>query len=327
MPSSRPPSASAVARIGFGCVKLGGAQTRVGDQRLVRLVREAIDLGVVFFDTADAYGSGRSEAILGSALGASRSDVVLATKGGYLFDEARVNGFGAWIVGPVSAAWNRLRPGGTRQYQAQDFSPQYLRHAVDASLRRLRTDHIDIYQLHAPREMCGEATFAALEDLVRVGKIGQIGVGFESIEGADRWLDVEVVTRVQVPFGILDPQARTSLLPEAASRGVDVMVRGVLASGLLDADESDIGEHLDRPKFTLLERLRVIARDGGLAMHDLALRWVLAQSLAGTVLVGINSSAHLHAVVKAASAPPLEKEITTRVDELLDSYVAERASQ
>ena len=309
-------------------MKLGGAQTRVGEQRSVRLVREAIDLGVVFFDTADAYGSGRSEAVLGRALGSNRSAVVLATKGGYLFDEARLEGFGGTMVArSASAVLKRLRPGEKGPYRAQDFSAHHLTNAVEASLRRLRTDHIDIYQLHAPREMCGEATLAALDELVRVGKIGEIGVGFESIDGAHRWLDVDVVTRVQVPFGILDPQARTSLLPEAAARGVDVMVRGVLASGLLDADESDIGEHLDRPKFTLLGRLRTIARDCGLDMHDLALGWVLAQPLAGTVLVGINSSAHLHAVVRAASAPLRDQAIMARVDELLDTYLALRADR
>jgi aryl-alcohol dehydrogenase-like predicted oxidoreductase len=285
------------------------------------LVREAIELGVRFFDTADSYGSGRSEVILGRALGRARDDVVLATKGGYVFHELRTGRMPASVAVPVVAAMRRLLPGRYSPYLAQDFSPAYLRSAVDASLRRLNTDHIDFYQLHAPRELCAPPTIAALDDLVRVGKIGRIGIGFESIESAGAWLDIDSVTGMQVPFGILDPQAG-SLIPAAAAKGVHLIARGVLASGLLDADESTIGVHLGRRKFDLLEQLRRIATDTDMTMPELALRWVLAQPLVSTVLVGINTSRHLRAVVEAAEAPAPEPTTMMRVDRLIGSYLA-----
>ena len=330
MPNSAPRQlpVNGLSRFGFGCVKLGGSRTSGGDRRRIKLVHEAIDCGVTFFDTADAYGSGRSEAILGLALGRRRSEVVLATKGGYRFREVRLDGFRSTAFGqPIAAAWQHIRENakGT-PYSVQDFSATYLRDAVDASLRRLRTDHIDLYQLHAPREMCDEATFAALDELVRSGKVGQIGVGFESTSGADRWLDIDVVQTFQLPFGILDPEAGTTLLPAAAGRGVSVIARGVLASGLLNADVSAIGLHMDRQKSALLEELRAVAMNGNLTMNDLALSWVLAQPLAGKVLVGIDSSAHLQSMIRAAVAPRPDEALMASVDGLLGAYLQKRAS-
>lgn len=123
-----------VSALGFGCWAIGGEWQsadgqplgwgKVDDEESVRAIRRALDLGVTFFDTADAYGTGHSERLLGRALGKHRTDVVIATKWGNLFDER-----------------TRIRDG-------QDDSPEHLRRALTASLRRLNTDHVDLYQLH-----------------------------------------------------------------------------------------------------------------------------------------------------------------------------------
>jgi aryl-alcohol dehydrogenase-like predicted oxidoreductase len=151
-----------VSALGLGCWAIGGPFSTFGrpagwgevdDEESVRAIRRALDLGVTLFDTADVYGCGHSERMLGRALGADRQRVVIATKFGYAFDEA------------------------TRDIVGTDLSPEGIRGACEASLRRLRTSHIDLYQLHV-----GDATEAqlgvvrdVLEELVRKGSIRAYG--------------------------------------------------------------------------------------------------------------------------------------------------------
>ncbi|MFI7607251.1 aldo/keto reductase [Micromonospora sp. NPDC049366] len=151
-----------VSALGMGCWAIGGPWWEgtqplgwgaVDDEESIRAVRRALDLGVTLFDTADTYGAGHSERILGRALAGRRDDAVIATKWGYTFDEA------------------------TRQATGEDASPEHLRRAVTDSLRRLGTDRIDLYQLHladlsVPR---GEALIGTLDDLVAEGLIRAYG--------------------------------------------------------------------------------------------------------------------------------------------------------
>ncbi len=152
-------SAIEVSALGFGCWAIGGEWSttdgqplgwgKVDDEESVRAVRRALDLGVTFFDTADAYGTGHSERVLARALGKRRADVVLATKWGNVIDEER------------------------RLLLGSDDSPAYARRALTASLRRLDTDHIDLYQLHlsdAEPERAAELR-EICEEFVREGLI------------------------------------------------------------------------------------------------------------------------------------------------------------
>ena len=141
-----------VSAIGFGCWAIGGPFTMDGkpdgwgavdDRESAAAIRRALDLGVMFFDTADAYGTGHSEQVLGRALAAHRDEVVIATKFGYTYDAAR------------------------QALTGQDASPGYIRQACQASLRRLGTDRIDLYQLHVgdlPLSQADEV-IGALEEL------------------------------------------------------------------------------------------------------------------------------------------------------------------
>ncbi|MEW2141638.1 aldo/keto reductase [Micromonospora vinacea] len=151
-----------VSALGMGCWAISGPWAEgtqplgwgaVDDDESVRAVRRALDLGITLFDTADTYGAGHGERVLGRALAGRRDDAVIATKWGYTFDEA------------------------ARQATGEDASPAYLRSAVTASLRRLDTDWIDLYQLHladlpVPR---AEALIGACEDLVAEGLIRAYG--------------------------------------------------------------------------------------------------------------------------------------------------------
>ncbi|WFE61154.1 aldo/keto reductase [Micromonospora sp. WMMD712] len=161
-----------VSALGMGCWAIGGPWAEgvqplgwgaVDDAESIRAVRRALEVGVTLFDTADTYGAGHGEQVLGRALAGRRDEAVIATKWGYTFDPA------------------------TRQATGQDASPAYLRRAVADSLRRLGTDHIDLYQLHlgdlpVPR---AQALFAACDDLVAEGLIRAYGWSTDRVDRAD----------------------------------------------------------------------------------------------------------------------------------------------
>ncbi len=210
---------SQLVRLGFGCVKLGSMSQAAGRPATKRLIREAIHSGVRFFDTADAYGAGTSERILGAALGSDRSNVIVATKGGYVFrDRSRLVRATRRILAPalgraraIQSARSSTAPQASTTrtaYAAQDFTPSYLRAAVDDSLRRLRTDYIDVYQLHGPSSLCTDETLQLMERARACRQDPRVRGRARTTGQRGVWLNLENLSRLQVPFGILDPEAR-----------------------------------------------------------------------------------------------------------------------
>lgn len=313
-------------QLGLGCVGLGsGAGRSLGDD--VRLVQAAVDLGVGVFDTADVYGGGASEHVLGRAVRGRRDEVVLATKGGFVFRSRRPAE--QWMrrrakalrerrAGSAGAADGTSAPA-SRSYSRQDFSPQHLRRAVHDSLRRLRTDRIDVYQLHGPEDVLPEV-FDALADLVTVGDVVRFGVGLGSLAHADEWVRVAGLHQMQVPFGVLDPQAATTTLPLARERGVEVWARGVLGGGLLALAERDPNAIADHPKRELVGALRRLADESGVDAYRLAMGFVRAHADdLSVVLVGTTSPEHLRGNLEALAAPPLAPDVLAALDELTAS--------
>jgi aryl-alcohol dehydrogenase-like predicted oxidoreductase len=319
-------------RFGFGCVKLGNMSRAAGGLATKRLIREAIHSGVSFFDTADAYGAGTSERILGGALGSDRSNVVVATKGGYVFRDRSTLVRGARrIVAPALGRARAIQSARssvahvltTRTvYAAQDFTPTYLRGAVDDSLRRLRTDYIDVYQLHGPSSLCSDETLELMAELVRVGKIREFGVGLERLDNVGVWLNLKSLSRLQVPFGILDPEARENVFPAADRAGVQVIGRGVFGSGLFNANPSRDGTDPNDAKLRLVQSLRLLADSAGTTPHQLAVWWVLAQPSVATMLVGINSIDHLRSTMKYVMTPLSTSGLIDRIDELIQLHAS-----
>jgi aryl-alcohol dehydrogenase-like predicted oxidoreductase len=301
-------------RLGFGCVNLGSAGGAHSSRAHVRLVHEALDRGVRVFDTADAYGNGASERILGRALHDRRDGIVVATKGGYLFRErSGVEQSARRLAARTLRAARRRRADpagpppigqGGPAYQERDDSPRHLRGAIESSLRRLRTDHIDVYQLHGP-DAVHPGLFDELQDLVDAGKVGAFGIGAESVAAAVAWLDVPAVATIQVPFGVLDPQAATELLPRLDARAVDVWARGVLGGGLLRLVARDPRAAAADPKGPVLAELGALAARAEIDLDALALGYVRSFSAVSTLLVGISSSAHLERNVALMEAPAL----------------------
>jgi D-threo-aldose 1-dehydrogenase len=270
---------------------------------------------VTVFDTANVYGSGASERILGKALRDRRDGITIATKAGYDFrPRSRLEQSGRRIVKSMldtahsfgnRSARDEAQPlaRASGSYSNQDFTPIALRSALEASLRRLRTDHVDVLQLHDPPAVMPEL-LGALDDLRSSGKVGRFGIGAQSVADAAAWSQQHGVGVVQLPFGVLDPEAATDILPFAGSRGVDVWARGVLGGGLLASDRR--GGHA---KHSLVSGLRDISERAGIPIDELAIGFVRAHPTVSVVVLGIGSEAHLMRNVALTSGPSLDETV------------------
>jgi aryl-alcohol dehydrogenase-like predicted oxidoreductase len=331
------------ATLGFGCVNLGSATAAMSPAEQTRLVAAALDRGVTVFDTADAYGNGASERILGRAVRGRRDDLTISTKGGYVFrprsaveQRARRLAWRAveWRRGrgrpqsdPDGAASGGADPSGTAtglapassgggSYDEQAFTPTHLRAAVEASLRRLGTDRIDVYQLHGPNERHDDL-LAQLDDLRTAGTIGTFGIGAESLESATDWLDVPEIGLVFVAYGLLDPAAAEAVLPRARTEGRRVWARGVLGGGVLSAAERDPDRIAGHWKYPAIVELQRLAAEAGLGLDELAVGWVRRNPDVETIVLGIGSTRHLDRNVELFARPPLDDELVARIDEIL----------
>ncbi len=282
-----------VSEVGLGCNNFG---RRWDYTRSELVIQAALDNGINFLDTADVYGDGASESVLGRAIQGQRANVVLATKFA-----------GAMGDGPNT--------GGT--------SRKYVIDALEASLRRLQTDYIDLYQIHGPDPSTPiEETLRTLDDLVSMGKVRYIGCSnFESwrvVEGL--WTSrTEHLTRFvscQPPYNILERAIEAELLPVCRRYGLGILPYYPLASGFLTGKyrpgESppegtrfnyfpNIAErHLTDAKFSLLDGLRAFAEQRGHTTLQLAIAWLLANPQVSSVIAGASSREQIEQNVGSA---------------------------
>jgi aryl-alcohol dehydrogenase-like predicted oxidoreductase len=227
-----------VSELGLGCARIGGV-FQSNTKGFLELITGACDLGVNFFDTADMYSQGESESLLGRALRGRRDKVIIASKAGYCLPTrrrlaARLKPLLRPAVQLLKIRRDRL-PSGSRGAITQDFSPKYLRSAVDASLRRLRTDYLDLYQLHSPPlEIVERGEWEpALEELKRLGKIRYYGVAVDTIEAGLAALHFRGVSSIQFTLSLLEQRAASELFPEVLRHGAGGIARECLANGLL----------------------------------------------------------------------------------------------
>ncbi len=203
-----------ISKICFGCEPLGGADWgEVDVVAIAGAVERALDLGINFFDTADVYGLGLSEMRLSEILGSRRHDLMIATKGGLFWEHSTTGG---------------------RASIRKDSSPEYLRSAVEASLRRLRLDRLPVYFIHWPDPNTDiRATFECLARLQDAGKIGWIGCS--NFNAAQLRLACEVadVTLVQLPVNILGEDLEPEMRQVVHDESIGVVAYNVLAYGLL----------------------------------------------------------------------------------------------
>jgi aryl-alcohol dehydrogenase-like predicted oxidoreductase len=315
-----------VSEIGVGGGRLGAVLRPGTSGDVTRMLREAFDSGITFYDTADIYGQGKSEELIGGALKKHRDEIVIATKTGYRLSTAA--GLAAKLkpaLRPFIRAFRPLRrfAATTRSSQmSQDFSPGHIRDSIEGSLRRLRTDRIDLYQLHSPpRDILrsGEV-FSTLDELKSQGKIRYYGVSCLTVEDAVISLQQPGVSSVQVAINLLEREAITRLLPLSKERNVAVIARQPFASGFLTQPQAEIDSHAAADQDLLERKARAAAAFRFLAnktrsMTQAAIQFTLCQDGVSVVLPGTSSIEHLRDNLGALTAPPL----TDREMSIIDS--------
>jgi len=269
-----------ISAIGIGCNQFGG---KVDADGAKAAVQRALDEGINFFDTADVYGKpdGSSEEFLGAALQGERKRVVIATKVRFKMGE-----------GPNDVGASRY----------------HIMNAVEASLRRLRTDHFDLYQIHAWDESVPvEVTLHALDDLVRAGKVRYIGTSqfsawqlahTNALAGMMGW---EPLVAIQAHYNLLERDAVREVLPYCAWANVGLLPYFPLAGGLLTGKYTRgepppagsrgefspyVKNRLTDSNFDKLDKLRAFADSRGHTLHDLAFAWLLSNNHISSVIAG-----------------------------------------
>ena len=296
-----------VSLVGLGCNNFG---MRIGAAETEAVVGAALDAGITFFDTADVYGGTRSEELLGAALAGRRDEAVVATKfGNQIGDDPTHKGAGR----------------------------RWIQQAVEASLRRLGTDRIDLYQLHKPDpDVPIDETLEALDQLVREGKVREIGCSNFSgamLEEAEKSAADNGVGRfvsVQNQLSLLHREALGDVVPACERLDVALLPYFPLASGLLTgkytrqqpAPEgtrlSFMGERartlMSDANFDVVDRLTAYAADHGHTLLDLAMSWLASQPVVASVIAGATSAEQVQANARAGQwqlTPEQVREVTS----------------
>jgi aryl-alcohol dehydrogenase-like predicted oxidoreductase len=261
-----------VSSIGLGCLQLGD---KVGVAETVEIVARCLDLGINFFDTANSYSDGLSEEYLGKALGSRRREVVLATK-----------------VGRV-----RL---GERRKMARDSSPAEIRSAIEASLRRLKTDYIDLYQIHWPDpDTPIEDTLGAMQDLVGEGKIRAVGVcNYSADQIRIAAAACTNLASLQSPYSMLQRELEVTTFPLCVRKGISVipyrpLQQGMLAGRFTAATLPESASAVLRQHALVVAALRSYARALERPLAQVALAWLLAKPGVVSVIPGASRVAQV----------------------------------
>jgi aryl-alcohol dehydrogenase-like predicted oxidoreductase len=308
-----------VSAISLGTWAIGGTWGTVSDEESIRTLHRAVDLGVNFLDTADVYGDGHSESLIGQLLKEREEDeIFVATKAG-----------------------RRLEP-----HTAEGYDHENLLGFVERSLKNLGVEALDLLQLHAPPTEVyrQDSTFEALDRLQEAGKIKNYGVSVETVEEARMALDYPGVKTVQIIFNIFRQKPAEEFFPLAEERSVGILARVPLASGLLSGkmtadrvfEEDDHrnfnreGQVFDRGEtfsgvpfetgLAAAEDLKELVPEGH-TLAQLALRWILMHPAVSCAIPGAKRPDQVEDNVAAADMPPLSDEVMDRIREIYDRSI------
>lgn len=308
-----------VSEIGFGAWAIGGSWGRVDDRESLAALHQALDLGVNFIDTADVYGDGHSERLIGQVLRERKGErIYVATKAG-----------------------RRLSP-----HLADGYNRDNLTAFVERSLRNLGVETIDLLQLHCPptEVYYRPDVFGVLDDLVAAGKVRYYGVSVEKVEEALKAINYPGVQTVQIIFNMFRQRPADLFFPQAQARRVGILARVPLASGLLtgkmrptttfDQDDHrhynrhgeafDVGETFAGVPYEVglaaVEELRPLL-PAGATMAQMALRWILMFDAVTCAIPGAKRPAQAADNVGAAELPPLSGETMAAVRDVYDRLI------
>jgi aryl-alcohol dehydrogenase-like predicted oxidoreductase len=294
-----------LSEVGFGVWTVSaGWWGDFSDDQAADLLRRALDLGVTYFDTGDTYGNGRGETILARAFGGQRDKVVIGTKFGYDF-----------YNNPDLNRGQRERP--------HNWTPEFVRFALEQSLKRLETDYIDLWMLHNPRldAIQQDDLFALLEQLKSEGKIraygASLGPAIGGTEHGDEVLKTRQLDALQIIFNLLEQDPGRRFFPLAREHNTGILVRVPHSSGMLEGKytaettfpASDHRSH--RPRSWLIEglqkieRLKFLYEERGMTLGQAALKWVLAEPTVTSAQPNIYDLEQLEEFAAAPDLPDL----------------------
>lgn len=298
-----------VSAIGFGGWGIGGAPfwKTEGDKASANAILKAVDAGITFFDTAPVYGFGHSEELLGRTLKPVRDRVILATKCGLRWETK--------ALGAIS----------------KNASRASILEEVEASLKRLATDRIDLYQVHWPdKNTPQQETMAALLDLQRAGKIRHIGVSNYSLDALREISGYGKVVALQPEYNLLKRDIEGEVVPWCAANGVGIVAYSPLASGVLTGKYGKASRFTDwRGKGKIgtfqgeayernidkVERLVALAKRAGVTAGQLAINWVIGRPGVASALVGVKNARQIEDNLGATGWAP-SPEIAAELNEV-----------
>ncbi|MGN6366972.1 MAG: aldo/keto reductase [Phycisphaerae bacterium] len=314
-----------VSEVSFGAWAIGGSWGDVDDGQSLAAMKKALELGVNFFDTADVYGDGRSEQLIRRLREETKTPFYVATKAG-----------------------RRLNP-----HVASGYNKQNLTAFVDRSLKNLGVEALDLVQLHCPptEAYYQPETFAAMDELVRAGKIQHYGVSVEKVEEALKAMEFPNVQSVQIIFNMFRQRPAEHFLGEAKGRGVATIIRVPLASGMLTGklsrastfapdDHRNFNRHGEQ--FDVGETFSGVPYDIGLEVVDelkklvpanatlaqLALKWILMFDGVSTIIPGAKTPKQVEDNAQASALPSLTEQqmqtVRTLYDERIRPHVHQR---
>ena len=294
-----------VSELGFGCWAIGGTSYgATKDQESLRALSYAFDHGINFFDTADTYGHGHSESLVGQAFKESskRTQIILASKVGWDFYH-----------------------GGSKK----NFDPDYIRFACGESLKRLKTDYLDLYQLHNPKlEMIEEGSvFKILHELKQEGKIRFWGVSIHLSQEGNSAIRQGAST-IQAIYNLLDQRIKNDLIPICEEHEVGLIAREPLYCGLLSGkynpetkfSKDDHRNRWMKDKFLMdlkkIERIQSAFDSQKIPLKQAAIEFVLRPKAVSVVIPGIKTVSHLEDHLKAVESPKLSPAELNHIEKL-----------
>ncbi|HBG01322.1 MAG TPA: aldo/keto reductase [Firmicutes bacterium] len=313
-----------VSEVSFGAWAIGGTWGEVSDSESMATLHKAVDLGVNFIDTADGYGDGRSERLIGKLKKERSEEIIVATKAG-----------------------RRLDP-----HVADGYNAQNLTAFVERSLKNLQVEALDLLQLHCPptEVYYRPEVFGALDKLVDEGKIRNYGVSVEKVEEAMKAVEYPNVATVQIIFNMFRQRPLERLFALTKEKDVGILARVPLASGLLTgkmtkdsefaADDHrsfnregaafDKGETFAGVPFEqgllAVEKLKGIVPEG-FSLAQMALRWILMFPEVSCCIPGAKRPSQAEANIAAANMPALSQEVMGQIEEIYTAYIKSKVHQ
>jgi len=307
-----------VSEVSFGAWAIGSSWGPVDDKESMAALNRAVDLGVNFIDTADVYGNGRSEKLIGRLLRDRSEKIYVATKAG-----------------------RKLTP-----HVAEKYTPVALRKFVEDSLRNLRVEALDLLQLHCPPTAIfySPETFEALDQMVKAGKLKNYGVSVEKVEEALKAIEYPGVKTIQIIFNMFRQRPAELFFREAKSRWIGILARVPLASGMLtgkmtrttrfkaddhrqfnrkgqafDRGETFAGVDYARGLQAVDELKQILPR--GMTLTQFALRWILMHDAVSCVIPGGRNPAQVEDNCGAANAARLSRGVMRQVKDIYDRLI------